>query len=676
MFKSKKLGKMAAKLTAVTMCAALIGTTAPITATENDTVLLNADFEPMSESVLAKDFEDGICETTKFTGWGGPVAEIKTDENNNKYARIDATRYVWATDGKEYKDNSNGGYLFDDNKKIANGNWTISFDFNVPEQEVEHERLSVSLAKNNLVGNDGAIGTDDYVYNQFRLLGLTIAEGNTHPTIINVNQNALDGNQPELNHWYHYEMKLNKTANTYTVEITDKNNSSFKATQSGSVSQTYAFEGLMIGAGMIVNMDNISIAGEKSNAPEFVTKNSGDSAYITCSESNGAAHIKNVTDYRYGAFVFKSAMNSSGKYEIKFDFNAQDIKGMGAVYLADSTYGGNISYEAFQLLGLRKGSFVAGNYIKDGYQDFTVPVLEADLTGDDKDEWFIYEMVGDRTTGEWTATITSKTDASRTGTASGSGSSGFPTGEIDRMMFGTMCDIYVDNILVQEKFAKPSMSDERVKFLDKNGAQINCTNQDVSLLTNKISLDFGTRLKEDTINNNITLVKSGDTGAVSFDYEISGIAVILKNLNLEPTTAYTLTVGSGITGMDGQKLDKTYTLNMTTGANVTTMRLANIKIGDSVVGNFAGLTDGAATVVINSTNTTADPIDAVLIMAYYDNNNRLLLADAQAVNGTAQSAADVNAPVTIAKPEGCAKVKVMLWNSLGNTKPLSAILEF
>ena len=284
-------------------------------------------------------------------------------------------------------------------------------------------------------------------------------------------------------------------------------------------------------------------------------------------------------------------------------------------------------------------------------------------------------MVGDRTTGEWTATITSKTDASRTGTASGSGSSGFPTGEIDRMMFGTKCDIYVDNILVQESLTKPSMSDERVKFLDKNGAQINCTNSEVSLLTNKISLDFGTRLKEDTINN-ITLVKSGDTGAVSFDYEISGTAVILKNLNLEPTTAYTLTIGSGITGMDGQKLDKTYTLNMTTGANVTTMRLANIKIGESVVENFAGLTDGAATVVIDSINTTTKQNDAVLIMAYYDNNNRLLLADAYNASGAAQSAADVNAPVTIAMPEGCAKVKVMLWNSLGKTEPLSAILSY
>lgn len=669
MFKSKRLRKMAAKLTAVTMCAALIGTTAPITATENDTVLLNADFEPISESVLSKDFEDGICETTKFEGWGGPVAEIKTDENNNKYARIDATRYVWATDGKEYETDCNGGYLFDDNKKIENGNWTISFDFNVPEQKVEHERLSVSLSQSTLTG--------DTVYNQFRLLGLTKAEGageNDTPTIIKVNKNALEGNQPELNHWYHYEMKLNKTANTYTVEITDKNNSSFKATQSGEVSQTFAFEGLMIGAGMIVNMDNISIAGEKINAPEFVKKSQD--SYITCEISDGAAHIKNVTYYRYGAFIFKSAMNSSGKYEIKFDFNAKDINGLGAVYLADSTYGGSNEFEAFQLLGLRNGNFVAGNYIWNGYQDLTVPILAADLTGDDKNEWFTYEMVGDRTTGEWTATITSKTDVSRTGTASGSGSSGFPTGEIDRMMFGTLCDIYIDNILVQEKFAKPSMSDERVKFLDKNGAQINCTNQDVSLLTNKIFLDFGTRLKEDTINNNITLVKSGDTGAVSFDYEISGTAVILKNLNLEPTTAYTLTVGSGITGMDGQKLDKTYTLNMTTGANVTTMRLANIKIGESVVENFAGLTDGVATVVINSTNTTADPIEAVLIMVYYDNNNRLLLADAQAVNGTAQSAADVNAPVTIAKPEGCAKVKVMLWNSLGKTEPLSAILSY
>lgn len=652
MFKSKRLGKMTAKLMAVTMCAALIGTTAPITATENDTVLLNADFEPISESVLSKDFTDGNCATVTFENGQRPFAEIQTDENNNNYAIIDAGKYP---DGEGWiPDWVNGGYLFDDGKQIENGNWTISFDFNV---ESGGSYANVSLAKSNVKGEE---------YGQFRLLG-------TDGTNVLVNKIALDNGTPVTNKWYHYEMKLNKTANTYTVEITDPNDASFKATQSGSVSQTYAFEGLMFGAAMRVAMDNISITGEKMNAPEFVKK-SADS-YITCEISDGAAHVKNVTDWRFGAFPFKSAMNSSSKYVIKFDFKAQNVASQGAIYLVDSNMGGNSQPAEFELLGLFEGAFCAGVYnFGSDWARYTVPILAADLTGDDKDKWFTYEMVGDRSTGAWTATITSKEDPTRTGTASGNN---FPTDKaIDRMMFGTMCDIYVDNILVQEKFAKPSMSDERVKFLDKNGAQINCTNQDVSLLTNKISLDFGTRLKEDTINNNITLVKSGDTGAVSFDYEISGTAVILKNLNLEPTTAYTLTVGSGITGKDGQKLDKTYTLNMTTGANVTTMRLANIKIGESVVGNFAGLTDGAATVVINSTNTTADPIDAVLIMAYYDNNNRLLLADAQAVNGTAQSAADVNAPVTIAKPEGCAKVKVMLWNSLGNTKPLSAILEF
>lgn len=677
MFRSKKLRKMTAKLMAVMMCAALIGTTAPITAAEEDAVLLNADFEPTSESVLKKDFEDGKCETTKFEGYGGPIAEIITDENNNnnKYARIDATRYVWATDGKEYPDNCNGGYLFDDSKKIENGNWTISFDFNVLSGGMLD--ANVSLAKTGLNGGD-AQGIDNNVYKQFRLLGIKPADDTTGTAAtLLVNKAALNGDQPELNRWYHYEMKLNKSASTYTVKITDITNSSFEATQSGEVSQTFAFEGLMIGAGMIVNMDNISITGEKINAPEFVKK-SADS-YLTYEIADGAAHIKSdVTNWRYGAFMFKSAMGTSSKYEIKFDFKAQNIASQGAVYLTDSNMGGGSEPAEFELLGLYDGYFCAGIYnFGSDWVRYTTPILAADLSdaeGNDKDKWFTYEMVGDRSTGAWTATIAEKGNSARTKTESGNN---FPKDKaIDRMMFGTACDIYIDNILVQEKLAKPSMSDERVKFLDKNGAQINCSNADVSLLTDKISLDFGTRLKEDTINNNITLVKSVDSGAVSFDYEMSGTAVILKNLNLEPTTAYTLTVSSGITGKDGQKLDKTYTLNMTTGANVTTMRLANVKIGDSVVEDFAGLTDGKATVVINSTNTTADPIEAVLIMAYYDNNNRLLLADAQAVNGAAQSAADVNAAVTIAKPEGCTKVKVMLWNSLGNTKPLSAILEF
>ena len=345
---------------------------------------------------------------------------------------------------------------------IRDRNWTISFDFNVPEQEVEHERLSLSLSQSTLTG--------DTVYNQFRLLGLTIAEGDTHPTIIKVNQNALDGNQPELNHWYHYEMKLNKTANTYTVEITDKNNSSFKATQSGEVSQTFAFEGLLIGAGMIVNMDNISIAGEKMNATEFVKLGSE----ITCSISDGVAHIQNVGGWDYGAFLFKNAMGTAGKYEIKFDFKANNITGgYGAVYLTDSAMGGNSQPKEFQLLNIVDGKLCSGIWYQSS-ENYTVPILDIDLSdadGNDKNTWFTYEMVADRSTGEWTATITSKSDQNRTGTASGGN---FPTDKaIDRMMFGPKCDIYVDNILVQESLTKPSMSDERVKFLDKNGAQIN-----------------------------------------------------------------------------------------------------------------------------------------------------------------------------------------------------------
>lgn len=179
MFRSKKLRKMTAKLTAVMMCAALIGTTAPITATENDTVLLNADFEPTSESVLAKDFEDGNCATVTFENGQRPLAELKTDENDNNYAIIDAGKYP---DGEGWISGwVNGGYLFDDGKKIENGNWTISFDFNV---ESGGSYANVSLAKSNVKGEE---------YGQFRLLG-------TDGTNVLVNKTALDNN-PVHNHW-------------------------------------------------------------------------------------------------------------------------------------------------------------------------------------------------------------------------------------------------------------------------------------------------------------------------------------------------------------------------------------------------------------------------------------------------------------------------------------------
>ncbi|MDD6916108.1 MAG: hypothetical protein PUJ07_07545, partial [Eubacteriales bacterium] len=338
MFKSKRLSKMAAKLTAVTMCAALIGTTAPITATENDTVLLNADFEPTSESVLSKDFTDGNCATVTFENGQRPFAEIQTDENNNNYAIIDAGKFP---DGDGWiSDWVNGGYLFDDGKQIENGNWTISFDFNV---ESGGSYANVSLAKSNVKGEE---------YGQFRLLG-------TDGTNVLVNKIALDNGTPVTNKWYHYEMKLNKTANTYTVEITDPNDASFKATQSGSVSQTYAFEGLMFGAAMRVAMDNISIMGEKINAPEFVKLGSG----ITCSISDGVAYIQNVGAWDYGAFLFKNAMGTAGKYEIKFDFKANNITGgYGAVYLTDSAMGGNSQPKEFQLLNIVDGKLCSGIY--------------------------------------------------------------------------------------------------------------------------------------------------------------------------------------------------------------------------------------------------------------------------------------------------------------------------
>ncbi len=408
---------------------------------ENSDVLLNADFEPVAATLFERDFEatSGIdYSMVTFENGYAPYTTIDSDDAHGRYAIVDAGMYWHSERGLE-SDWVNGGWLFDE--AISSGSWTISFDFNM---QSGGGYSNVSLAAANVKGNE---------YSQFRLLG---ADGDN----VLVNQAALTGTlSPVKGNWYHYEMKLNKSANTYEVTISDGAN---KATGSGTISQTYAFDGLMFGAGMKTYIDNINISGEKVNAPEYIGLPDGTQSQ-TYTIQDGYAIIDDTQNgWSYGGYKFKNAMDSD-KYEISFDFNIMSLgsTGYGSVYLTDEDHGGNSQIYEFRLINIK--DFDGVKYFYGTDPEGGSSWIDVDYN---ENTWYNYKMVVDNSTKEYTATITNKA----TGASGSRTLKNFPTKNINVIMFGTKTKIAVDNILVQKFHENPKVS--KVEFTDESGAAL------------------------------------------------------------------------------------------------------------------------------------------------------------------------------------------------------------
>ncbi len=202
---------------------------------------VTGSYTPASISIFNENFESTPTSAfTAFNGWAYPVNEIKTDNSN--YAEINAGKYI-TSNGELVSDWVFGGYTFD--QPMTTGTYKVSFDFNLTSGNSGHAAVSLANKANAKDNTD--------VYNQFALVGYG-SDGK-----IKVNKADLGGSLScTTGNWYHYEMTVDKSARTYSVEITQSGTSA-KATASGTVPNNMNWDGLMFGANALVKIDNISV---------------------------------------------------------------------------------------------------------------------------------------------------------------------------------------------------------------------------------------------------------------------------------------------------------------------------------------------------------------------------------------------------------------------------------
>ncbi len=490
--------------------------------------IFKANFDEDNTNFFVMDFEKESDENypVKFEGNYPPYTQIKTDENSNRYADINAWKYKSETYGV-ITDWTNGGYVF--KTPITGGRWTVSFDFNIIENSGNYG--NISLSSKNVAASELA--------NQFSLIGIS---GDS----LTINKSVPEGNlTAEKGKWYHYSMELDRSSGEYSAVITDE--SGDVAYSSGLIGYTGAFEGLMFSQSIHTYIDNIKISGEQSYIPDFVYSDGKDS-YLTYSVTDGAARVFNSGQWRYGGFDFSEPI-TSGTYEIGFDFklSAYSSSGYGTAYLTDEKYGGNNEPGEFRLIDIKK--LDSKDCIYAGDQHAAVDFQ--------KDTWYNYLMTVDKLTNKYEITITDMTNRSNKASLIGTN---FPEKSISAIMFGTACDIYLDNMFVTS--IEQSADISGFMFIGGNGE----VQSDATAATEAVRVTFDGKADFDSCADKIYVLDESGAKVNSYgETDRSGKMFTLWFDEALKSGEYTFVAEAGIKsltgGESGEELRKSFSVS-------------------------------------------------------------------------------------------------------------------
>lgn len=228
---------------------------------------------------------------------------------------------------------------------------------------------------------------------------------------------------------------------------------------------------------------------------------------------------------------------------------------------------------------------------------------------------------------------------------------------------------YIDNFKMTYDVERPKLDESGVTMIDSTDAVVtNYGEVDSALKT--ITLDYGTELAS---AGTVTLADSEDD-TVDFTGKIEGETYVMTlDEILKDKTEYTL-MASGAVGTNGNAQDMAMELTFTTGqVGSDIVRLGKLT-NDS--GDITSLSQLSGTFTVNTTavNRTDSSKDLTWIVAYY-NGDRLVDAQIQTAELSANSALRTQPQFTAPSMTDVTKVKVFLWNTLENMAPYCEALE-
>lgn len=184
----------------------------------------------------------------------------------------------------------------------------------------------------------------------------------------------------------------------------------------------------------------------------------------------------------------------------------------------------------------------------------------------------------------------------------------------------------------------------------------------------KIMIDMNTDVDLDSLEEAITLTKKGsDENLISGFTQDNYVVTATVSGELSENSEYILKVDDSVLSKKGLQAEETFSLSFVTGKKQMKGKMSNAQIAD-----------GKITADVSFTNSADSAKSWSFIVSCYDKSGRLIwsgaYSDGEDVSDTLSAKATVELP-NGELPEGTAKVKAYLWDSLMLTEMYSDSME-
>ena len=226
--------------------------------------------------------------------------------------------------------------------------------------------------------------------------------------------------------------------------------------------------------------------------------------------------------------------------------------------------------------------------------------------------------------------------------------------------------VNLDDILIQRVYEAPSVSKETIGFFLADGTeQSDISSVDPSVTT--ININFGERMKPDTLTPETVILKNSGTGeAVSYTGSLdeTGRVYTISVPGLYGSSDYTLTVKDGVMNINGDAIGDDFILSFKTAEGEFRGRMNSVTVNGSEIKALSELS-GTAKVSADIFNAYDKNMSAAVYLLYYDTDNRLLDKQVKSVDIPMRSTVSFTPEFEIKKPEGTAYVSVIMWQADG-----------
>ena len=241
--------------------------------------------------------------------------------------------------------------------------------------------------------------------------------------------------------------------------------------------------------------------------------------------------------------------------------------------------------------------------------------------------------------------------------------------------YGWACveDAYLDNFVLEYVVGEFDVNADSISIWTNDYEEYIAN---VAPGANKIVIDFGTAVKESTLDGAVTLTNVTDANAnVEFEGTLAGSKYTMTFDSLLANKTYKLAISGNIENVLGETIGHDYDLSFTTTNGDFKAAIVSLKQGSTVIDDLADITAGDATVTVNFEKTNPGEKTIKVLYAYYNGNKMEDVVIHDIVIGEEEISGTKTDTVTFGTLEGITNVKVMLWEDFLTINPLCAEID-